>query len=74
MIVLLGLSYKTANIQVREMFSFTNEQITEFSLLLMKNKHVKGVVILFTCNRTEIFLHTNHQNKMDIYNCLIKNR
>lgn len=54
-IIVFGTSFKTAPIELREQFSFSEEKILE---LLPKLKTLDGVleaVILSTCNRTEIY-------------------
>jgi glutamyl-tRNA reductase len=57
-LVLIGLSYKTAPIELRERVSISKAQLPE---ALGSLSHVAGVrecVILSTCNRTEIYAST----------------
>lgn len=55
MIGLIGLNHKTAPIAIREQYSFSNEEIEQFYKLLQIEPGLKGVVVLSTCNRTEIY-------------------
>ncbi|GGH33609.1 glutamyl-tRNA reductase [Paenibacillus segetis] len=55
-IVAVGLNYRTAPVEVRERFSFTDSDMPQ---ALQELKHTKSVlegVILATCNRTEIYV------------------
>ena len=52
--VIVGLSHKTAPVDVREKLSFTREEIGEISVGLKGVPELEEGVILSTCNRTEI--------------------
>ncbi len=56
-ILLVGLSYKTAPLEVRESVSFLSSQIIQ-ALPLLKNE-LGEAVILSTCNRSEIYTVTD---------------
>lgn len=59
-ICLVGLSHKTAPVEIREKIAFSSPQKLEEGLLLLKKiPSVKEVVILSTCNRVEIYLVSN---------------
>ncbi len=72
MIGLIGLNYKTAPIEVREMMAFTEEQIRHFIKSLKQIEPVAGVVVLSTCNRTEIYFHTKTISKQDSFDLVLK--
>jgi len=55
MIGLIGISYKTSSIDVREKFSLSKEEIIPFSELLQNETGITDIVVLSTCNRTEIY-------------------
>jgi glutamyl-tRNA reductase len=57
-LIVIGISHKTASIKVRERFSFTRERIRESQNQLKESDGVKGIVILSTCNRTEIYAYS----------------
>ncbi len=61
-ICLIGLSHKTAPVEVREKIAFSSPQKLEEGLIsLRKIEHVKEVVILSTCNRVEIYLISGNE-------------
>lgn len=76
MIGVIGLNYKTAPVEVREKISFTEEQILQFIKILKQLDSLAGVVILSTCNRTEIYFHLKIKSSQDrfdlIYNRLLE--
>lgn len=55
MIGLVGISYKSADLVIRERFSFSKEEIAEIAANLKKSTNLYGAVILSTCNRSEIY-------------------
>ncbi len=64
MIGVIGISYKTAPLEIREQFSFTKEEIIPFSELLQQETEIADLVLLSTCNRTEIyFSQDKHDNQ-----------
>ena len=56
---ILGLNYKTAPIEIREKFSVTKESIRRGLENLSEYAGLNEVVILSTCNRTEIYAVTS---------------
>ncbi len=54
-IVVVGLSHKTAPVDVREKLSFPNEMIPEALANLMRYEGIREALILSTCNRVEIY-------------------
>ena len=55
MIGLISINYRTSPIEVREKFFFQDEEKIEFNNLLIQECSVDGLVIISTCNRTEIY-------------------
>ncbi len=62
MIGLLGLNHKSAPIEIREKFVFCEEDIKRF-VPMLQDKGFKGVLVLSTCNRTEIYFETEDCEK-----------
>ena len=61
MIGLISINYKHAPVEVRERFDFSELQKLEFHQILKNNYDVEGLMILSTCNRTEIYFeYENH--------------
>lgn len=55
-ISLVYLDYKSADINVREKFSFTSSKTSEVLVDLKRNEDISGCVLLSTCNRTELYI------------------
>lgn len=56
----VGLSHKTAPVEIREKIAFSSPQKLEEALLIFKREPaIKECVILSTCNRVEIYLVVN---------------
>ncbi|MDP2335336.1 MAG: glutamyl-tRNA reductase [Bacteroidota bacterium] len=55
MIGVIGISYKTAPVDIREKFSFLKNEIVPFSELLQQETDIADLVLISTCNRTEIY-------------------
>ncbi len=58
---LIGISYKSADLEIRERFAFSKNEITAFTEYLLQNSTISGVVLLSTCNRTEIYYNTTQK-------------
>lgn len=54
-LVVLGLNHKTAPVEVRECFSFSEEQVKQGLKHLQEYDDILECVILSTCNRTEMY-------------------
>lgn len=53
--VVLGISHKTAPIEIRELFSFSRESLEVGVRQLNSKAHIEECVIISTCNRVEIY-------------------
>lgn len=54
-VLLTGLSHRTAPVAIREKFAFSEDDIKEASMELKSTGVIEGVIVLNTCNRTEIY-------------------
>ncbi|MBP2641182.1 MAG: hemA 1 [Firmicutes bacterium] len=54
-LIVLGLNHKTAPVEVREQFSFSEEQIRVALHHMREQDMIDECVILSTCNRTELY-------------------
>ena len=67
MIGLISLNFKNAPLDLREKFYLDNADKIVFHNLLKKNVGVEGLMLLSTCNRTEIYFefenHIGKENK-----------
>lgn len=57
-LVVLGLNHKTAPVEVRECFAFSEEQVKQALYHLREYEEIDECVILSTCNRTELYAVT----------------
>jgi glutamyl-tRNA reductase len=55
-ILLLGLNYKTAPVEIREKFTFSDDGTARALHHLSQTKSIAECIILGTCNRTEIYV------------------
>ncbi len=62
---LVGISYKSADLEIRERFAFSKEEIATFTEQLLKTEKIQGVVVISTCNRTEIYYHASQNHNGD---------
>jgi glutamyl-tRNA reductase len=65
----LGINHKSANIALRERVAFAPEQMTEALQDALKDAGLSELVILSTCNRTELFV-SNDNGKVDAFTVL----
>ncbi len=64
MVGLISINYKIAPLEIREKFYFDNSEKIVFNNLLKKKVGVEGLMIISTCNRTEIYFEfENHSGK-----------
>ena len=68
MIGLISINYKHAPVEIREQFDFSDDQKSDFHQILKSSCNVEGLMILSTCNRTEIYFeyenHIGQENKL----------
>ena len=60
---LIGISHKTASVEVREKVALSEEERKTALRHIVDNYHVSGCMILSTCNRTEIYLSDENLNE-----------
>lgn len=60
--VMLGVSFKTAPIEVREKLSIPDSDIPRALDFLMSQKEIIESVIISTCNRVEVYSYSNDIN------------
>lgn len=55
MIGIIGLSHKSAPVHIREKFALDKTDSAKLAQLICHNKYIQELVILSTCNRTELY-------------------
>ncbi|HFF3131358.1 TPA: glutamyl-tRNA reductase, partial [Vibrio cholerae] len=59
----IGINHNTASVELREKVAFGPEKLSLALNQLSTSSHVKGGVILSTCNRTEIYCDVRSASK-----------
>lgn len=54
-IIIVGLSHKTAPVEIRELFSFNQDELETGLAALASKKHIEECMIVSTCNRVEVY-------------------
>jgi len=67
MIGVIGISYKTAPLEIREQFSFSKDEIVPFSELLQQETEINDLVLLSTFNRTEFYFSQDKQDNQTAF-------
>jgi len=67
MIALLGINHKSAPISIRENYVFDSQDVISFGNKLITENFVEGIIIISTCNRTEIYFNSLYKSEKDIY-------
>lgn len=55
-LIVLGLNHKTAPVEIRERFNFSQDKTARVLRRLINNDNINEALLLSTCNRTEIYL------------------
>ena len=63
-IVVVGVSYKTAPIEIREKLAFNDSNIEESLLSLYEKESIDECCIVSTCNRVEVYVVTLNEEKV----------
>jgi glutamyl-tRNA reductase len=58
-VLLLGLSHKTAPVEVRERFAFANGQTERLMGRLLEQPGIEEALVLSTCNRVEFLVQAD---------------
>jgi glutamyl-tRNA reductase len=74
-LVLIGLNHKQAPVELREQLAFSDEERGSFLSGLREQGHVRGAVLLSTCNRMELYADLdNGQTSEDLLGALMAHR
>ncbi len=72
MIGVLGINHKTASQDIRELFAFIKEDALTFSELVQQKTEITEIVVLSTCNRTEVYYFHQKTCNDEIANVLLE--
>ena len=62
----IGISYKTCPIEIRESISLNEIQAKQLIQLLKMNTDASDILVLSTCNRTEVYFTTDSDIREDV--------
>lgn len=65
-IIMLGISYQTAPIEIREQVSFSNRKLEQAYNELKNIEGIEEALIINTCNRTEIYAYIPGEHSKDV--------
>jgi glutamyl-tRNA reductase len=68
-LALVGLSHKTAPVEVRERFAFNGDALKSALTSLVDRKEIKEVMILSTCNRVEVVAESPDDRRLREFLC-----
>ena len=71
-IQLISVSHKAAPLVVRQLFAFSNDQQIELMKALRKDGMIQEVVVLSTCNRTEVYVYSEEKNERIVYDKMMQ--
>lgn len=71
MIGIIGLSHKSAPVHIREKFAFDKDESGKLAQLICKNQYIQELVILSTCNRTELYFKADECCSSGAFNIII---
>ena len=66
-IQLLSVSHKAAPLEIRQLFAFSLSQQIRLMKALKEDGEIKEVVVLATCNRTEVYIYSEEEKERLIY-------
>ncbi|GAF03906.1 glutamyl-tRNA reductase [Saccharicrinis fermentans] len=72
MIGVIGVNHKTASLDIRDLFSIAQDDIIPLSENILLNQDIVGVVIVATCNRTEIYYSHQKSDVSQLKEALLK--
>jgi glutamyl-tRNA reductase len=68
---LISISHETASLPIRSLFHLNKKEQEEFSKGVKREFDINGLLILATCNRTEIYFETEQTSTQDLLTYLI---
>lgn len=69
-IFMLGIDHNMAPVDIRALFAFTRKNTGEALQQLHKEPGICGCIILSTCNRLELWVSTDDDEKPELYQWL----
>ena len=73
-ISMIGIDHSKASVDVRAKFSFTKKRAIEAMKKLKEEHGILGCIILSTCNRMEVWVSTQDDEEISLYDFLCKEK
>jgi len=64
-IIMVGVDYHSASLELREKVGFNKNQLREILAAIKQEGYVSGVLLISTCNRTEVYISFSHWEEAD---------
>ena len=71
---MIGLDHSKASVDIRAKFSFTKKRAIEAMKKLKEEHGILGCIILSTCNRMEVWVSTQDDEEISLYDFLCKEK
>ena len=73
-ISMIGIDHSKASVDIRAQFSFTKKRAIEAMKKLKEEHGILGCIILSTCNRMEVWVSTQDDEEISLYDFLCKEK
>ena len=73
-ISMIGIDHSKASVDIRAKFSFTKKRALEAMKKLKEEHGILGCIILSTCNRMEVWVSTQDDEEISLYDFLCKEK
>lgn len=73
-ISMIGIDHSKASVDIRAKFSFTKKRAIEAMKKLKEEHDILGCIILSTCNRMEVWVSTQDDEEISLYDFLCKEK
>ena len=73
-ISIIGIDHSKASVDIRAKFSFTKKRAIEAMKKLKEEHGILGCIILSTCNRMEVWVSTQDDEEISLYDFLCKEK
>lgn len=73
-ISMIGIDHSKASVDIRAKFSFTKKRAIEAMKKLKEEHGILGCIILSTCNRMEVWVSTQDDKEISLYDFLCKEK
>lgn len=64
-IIMAGVDYHSASLESREKVGFNKNQLRDILATIKQDANVSGVILISTCNRTEVYISFSHCEEAD---------